>query len=385
MKDLRRRTLLGLFPLLGVGLICCHQTPPPPAATDIRLGVLATLTGEGTSVGEATVRGAELAIADLQAQGGIDVGGQNYLVSLIIEDDQDQVDALLNAIRKLIYQDEVAAIIGPQFSRNAIPAAQLAEAAQVPLISPVASNPEVTAEKSYVFRTIFIDPFQGQVMANFAHQDLQAETAAVLFDVASAYNRGIAEVFQQKFEAAGGQIVAYESYTTGETDFAQQLITIREAQPDVLFLPNYEFEVPIQVEQAKDLGITSILLGSDSWGSILPEHRPILEGYYFSDLYAPDAQSPKTQAFIEQFQQTYNQLPTAVSASTYDAVMLVAQAIEQSGKATPAAIRQGLSAIDHYEGVTGTIEFGDTGDPTRSAVILQIQGEEFVFHKQIDP
>jgi len=385
MKLLRRKALWGLFIAVLVVAIGCNRATPESPTAAIPIGVLATLSGESISVGESTTMGAELAVANLQANGGISVGGQNRAIKLVIEDDQDQVDACLNAVRKLIYQDNVAAIIGPQFSRNAIPAAQLAEEAKVPLISPRATNPEVTKDKSYAFRTIFIDPFQGEVMANFARQELGATTAGILYDVASAYNRGIAEVFRDSFEAAGGQVVAFESYTTGETDFTPYLTPIREAQPDVLFLPNYEFEVPVQVQQAKTLGMTSILLGSDSWGSITLENRSQLEGAYFSDQFSPQTDSPMAQTFIEQFQQTYNQLPTAVAASTYDAVMLVAQAIQQEGEATPDAIRQGLSDIGQFEGVTGTIEFRNTGDPIRSAVILQIQGSEYLFHKQVNP
>jgi branched-chain amino acid transport system substrate-binding protein len=385
MKHLGRQLVLALLTAITIISIGCNQVPTQPEPSGIRIGVLATLTGEGTGVGEATVQGAELAVADVTAQGGFTLNGSPQQITLIIEDDQDQVDSVLNAIRKLIYQDEVVAIIGPQFSRNAIPAAQLAEEAQVPLISPRATNPEVTQEKTYVFRTIFIDPFQGQVMANFAHQNLGAETAAILFDVASPYNNGIAEVFKQQFEASGGQVVAYENYTTGETDFTPQLTIIRDAQPDVLFLPNYEFEVISQVQQAKEIGLKTTLLGADAWGSIAPENRSMLEGAYFSDQFAPDADTPATQAFIQRFQETYNTLPTAVAASTYDAVMLVLEAIEMQGKASPTAIRQGLADIDQFRGVTGSIKYQNTGDPIRSAVILQVKGENFVFHKQVDP
>ncbi len=385
MKRLRRKSWWGLLVAIFLIVAGCNNAVQHQSSVTIPIGLLATLSGEGVSVGESTVMGAEMAIADLQTAGGIPLEGQPGSLNLIIEDDQDQVDAVVNAVRKLIYQNNVVAIIGPQFSRNAIPAAQLAEEAQVPLISPSATNPEVTKDKAYVFRTIFIDPFQGEVMADFARQDLGATTAGIMYDVASAYNRGIAEVFREQFEAAGGQVVAFESYTTGETDFTPYLTTIRDAQPDVLFLPNYAFEVPIQVQQAQKLGMTSTLLGSDSWGSILAEDRSSLQGSYFSDQFSSQTDSPKAQAFIEQFQQTYNKFPTAVAASTYDAIMLVAKAIQAEGQATPEAIRQGLAKVGKFEGVTGTIEFQDTGDPTRSAVILQIQGDEFVFHKQVNP
>jgi branched-chain amino acid transport system substrate-binding protein len=195
----------------------------------------------------------------------LDVGRRKLKVMLLVEDDQDRAELAARAAQKLINQDKVAALVGPSLSRNAIPVADVAEGARIPMISPNSTNPATTAGKKYAFRVDFIDPFQGRVIARFARDELHAQTAAVLYDVASAYNKGIAEVFRQVFAEAGGQVVAFESYTTdARTNLAAQLGRVRASAPQLVFLPNYADEIPIQVEQARQAGIGATLLGSDA-------------------------------------------------------------------------------------------------------------------------
>lgn len=373
--------VVGLLSVLSCSEQFSWQRSP---AEDIYIGLIASLTSEAAAIGQSTLTGAELAVQEVNQAGGLRVRDHVYRVVLRVEDDQDEVNEAVNAARKLIYHDNVVAIVGPQLSRNAIPVAKFVESAQVPMISPRSTNPETTAGKRYVFRATFIDPFQGQVMAQFAHQDLQAQTAAVLYDIASAYNRGIADVFKQVFEAEGGQVVAFESYTTGAKDFQQQLAVIRDYSPDVLFLPNYNYEIPLQVAQIRQLGITATLLGSDSWGALQRGDRSGLNGSFFSDQYAPDTSNPKAQAFIKLYRQTYNHEPDANTAATYDALHLLFQAMQNQG-VDPESIRQGLAELGQFEGVTGTIDYQGTGDPVRSVVILQIKDGKAVFYKQVDP
>jgi branched-chain amino acid transport system substrate-binding protein len=331
------------------------------------------------------IQGAELAAQEVNQAGGLEVDRQQYTIILKIEDDQDTVDAAINAARQLIYRDNVLVIVGPLLSRNAIPVANFVESAQIPMISPVSTNPETTRNKRYVFRATFIDPFQGQVMARFAHDELGAETAAVLYDIASAYNQGIANVFRQVFEAEGGRVVAFESYTTGEKTFSTQMRTIRASEPDVLFLPNYAYEVPLQVEQAQAMGIRTTLLGADAWGSLSANQRQLLDGAFFTDLYAQDTRNPKTQAFVERYHQRYGEEPDNNAAATYDTLNILFKAMQNQQKVDSESIRQGVAALGRYDGVTGAIEYQGTGDPIRSVVISQITNGELKFYKQVDP
>jgi len=230
----------------------------------IKIGVIAEITGTIPVVGQSTVNAAKLAVQEINDAGGLVVGDRQLQVELMIEDNEDKKEKAVSVAQKLINQSGVVAIVGPQASRNAIPVASVAEEAHVPMISPWSTNPETTAGKLYVFRVAFIDPFQGRVMARFVIEELNSQKAAVLYDVASEYNKGIAEIFRQVYEDAGGQVVAFETYTTGETDFEAQLGRIKASGAQVLFLPNYYNEVPLQVRQARDVGVEAAIIGSDS-------------------------------------------------------------------------------------------------------------------------
>jgi branched-chain amino acid transport system substrate-binding protein len=288
----------------------------------------------------------------------------------------------------------VVAIIGPNASRYAIPASEIAESSKVVLITPWSTNPKTTldaktgAPKKYVFRACFIDPFQGRVVAKFAMDNLKAKKAAVLYDVASDYNKGIAEFFKTTFEGAGGQVVAFETYTTGDKDFSAQLTKIKQAAPDVIFLPNYYSEVPLQVQQAHRLGITTPFVGSDSWGSdeLIKLCGADCEGYYFSTHYAADNATPVAKKMIDAYKAKYGTTPDDVAALTYDAFGLLWTALKSAGKVDRQAVRDALAKIPKYEGVTGTMQFQEgSGDPIKSAVILQIKGGKFVWFANANP
>lgn len=360
----------------------------------IKVGGIGELTGDIPAVGASFKNAAEMAVADINNAGGLEVGGKKYQIQLIIEDNAGKTDQSASAAQKLITQNNVVAIIGPNASRYAIPAAEIAESEKVVLISPWSTNPRTTlvgdtdVSKKYVFRACFIDPFQGRVVAKFAMDNLGAKKAAVLYDVASDYNKGIAEFFKQTFEEIGGQVVSFETYTTGDKDFTAQMTKIKDADPDVIFLPNYYSEVPLQVQQARRLGIDVPFLGSDSWGSgeLITLCGSECEGYYFSTHYAADNASPVAVKFIEAYKAKYGSTPDDVAALTYDAFGLLWQALQTAGKVDRQAVRDALAQIPNYEGVTGKMQFQEgSGDPIKSAVILRIQGDKFVFFANAEP
>ena len=364
------------------------------AADTIKIGVVAELTGDIPAVGASCKNAAEMAVAEVNDAGGLEVGGKKYKVELFIEDNAGKADQSASSAQKLITQQNVVAIIGPNASRYAIPASEIAESSKVVLISPWSTNPKTTLNaqtnesKKYVFRAAFIDPFQGRVVAKFALDTLKATKAAVLYDVASDYNKGIAEFFKQTYEENGGKVVAFETYTTNDKDFSAQLTKIKEAGPDVIFLPNYYSEVPLQIQQAHRLGITVPFLGSDSWGSaeLVKLCGTDCEGYYFSTHYAADAATPVATKFIEGYKAKYNTTPDDVAALTYDSFGLAWEALKSAGKVDRQAVRDSLAKIPSYDGVTGNMKFVEgSGDPIKSAVILQVKGDKFVWFANANP
>jgi branched-chain amino acid transport system substrate-binding protein len=365
-----------------------------PSGPTVKIGVIAELTGDIPAVGASCRNAAELAAREINDAGGLDLGGKKYKIKLTIEDNAGKADQSASAAQKLITQNEVVAIVGPNASRYAVPASEIAESSRVVLITPWSTTPKTTldaktgAPKKYIFRACFTDPFQGRVVARFALENLKAKKAAALYDVASEYNKGIAEIFKAAFEERGGKVVAFETYTTNDKDFSAQLTKIKKAGPDIVFLPNYYSEVPLQVQQAHRLGIHVPFIGSDSWGSeeLLKLAGNEVEGYYFSTHYAADAATPAATKFIQAYKAKYNGTPDDVAALTYDAFGLLVQALKSAGKPDRQAVRDALARIPGYEGVTGNLQFKEgSGDPVKSAVILQIKNGKFAWFANANP
>ncbi len=374
--------------LLGMVLTACQ----PAAPTTIKVGLNVELTGSIPVVGESSKTAAELAVKEVNDAGGLEVGGTKYKVELMVEDNEDKAESAAAAAQKMATAG-VLAMIGPNASRNAIPASVVAESSLMPMISPWSTNAKTTKvadtdeSKKFVFRAAFIDDFQGRVAAKFAINELKTTKPAVLYDVASEYNKGIAEVYKRTLEENGVQVVSFETYTTGDKDFSSQLTKIKDAGADSLFLPNYYSEVPLQVQQAHKVGFNGAVLGSDSWGNIelVTLCGNECEGYYFTTHYAADIATPKAQAFIKAYEAAYTNTPDDVAALTYDSFGLLFQAIQTAGKLDRQAVRDALAAITSFEGVTGNMQFKGTGDPVKSAVILQIKDGKFVYFTSAAP
>lgn len=362
--------------------------------SDLRIGLIAESTGDTSTVGISCRNAAEMAVREINDAGGLPVGDRKYKVELLVENIAGTADASAAAARKLITGSQVLAIVGPSVSRFAIPASDTAESARTVLITPASTTPRTTLDavtggpKKYVFRACFIDPFQGQVLAKFVHDKQKKTKAAVLYDDTAEYSRGIAEVFRDVFRRSGGEIVAFESYTAGDKDFTAPLKRIRNAGPDVLFLPNNYGEIPSQVRQARGLGIQALLLGSDSWGSaeLLKSCGRDCEGAFFSTHFAADMATPAANAFIGAYRKQYGSEPDAVAALTYDSFGLLWQAIRTPGALDREAVRNALARIPEYDGVTGVMEFREgSGDPIKSAVILTIRDGRFVWYANANP
>lgn len=407
---MRRRVIFGAILLLMLTLLLAACQPAPadapeadapdaetgdetgdeaPAAEgeEIVIGVIAPLTGEIPKVGESTQNAAEMAVSEVNEAGGLMVNGVAHPVRYVIEDNESKAESAVTVATKLITQDNVIALIGPQASKQAVPTGQVANDRETPMISPWSTNPDTTLDRPWVFRAAFLDPFQGRVMATFLQEEFGAATAAVLYDVASDYPKGLAENFRDAFEAAGGTVVAFESFSTGDTDFSAQLTKIAEENPDVIFTPQYYNEVPLIVQQARELGIEAPITGSDSWGTpdLLDLCGEDCNGLFFSTHYAPDIATEVAQSFIQAYEAEHGEKPDDVAALTYDAFQMLFRAIENAGALDKAAIRDALQNIEEFEGVTGAMTFDEQGDPTKCAVIIQINEGAFTYYDQACP
>jgi branched-chain amino acid transport system substrate-binding protein len=306
-------------------------------------------------------------------------------IEVITEDDRSVTEEARSAAQKLIQRDRVVALLGEVASSRSLAAAPEAQRAGVPMISPASTNPRVTEVGDDIFRTCFIDPFQGAVMARFAHDDLKAKRVAILFDFKQDYSVGLADFFRKTFKALGGEVVADERYTSGDIEFRAQLTTIRGAAPDAIFVPGYYTEVGLIAKQARELGITVPLLGGDGWDSekTLEIGGPAVEGDYFSTHYAADSDDPHVQEFVKRYQEQNKQVPDAMAALGYDAAKLLADALGRAGSTNGPALRDAIAATRDFSGVTGRITIDPQRNAHKDAVVIKIENGRFRYFKSV--
>jgi len=391
---MRKTNSMALFFVVIATLLSASCADPSNKLDTIKIGLILELTGDMPAVGASSRNAAELAVSEMNSAGGIVINGKPQQIELIIEDNASKADQSVAAANKLISQDSVIAIVGPNASLGAIPAAEIAEYNKTLLITPWSTNPKTTLDttsgkpKSFVFRACYTDPFEGRVLARFVIEKLGAKKAAVLYDVASEAPKSQAEVFRQTFAELGGQIVAFETYTTGDRDFSAQLTKIKSAGPDIIFLPAYYNDVGLIAQQARRGGIDQPLIGSDAWSSpeLIKLSEGAVEGDYFANHYATDIATPNAKKFIAAYTMKYGNTPDDVAALTYDAIGILFEALKKSPTLDRKVVRDAMATISDYSGVTGDIKFiPGSGDPVKSAVIMQIKGDKFVWVMNATP
>ncbi len=377
-------------------LVLALALTPVASAQTIKIGLNIPITGDIPKVGEGSKYAAQMWLEDIEAAGGLKVGEKTFKVELAIEDNESKAESAVSAATKLITEDEVLAIVGPQSSKQAVPAGGVANNYETPMISPWSTNPNTTLDRPYVFRAPFLDPFQGPVLANFITEEFGYTKAAVLYDVASDYPKGLAEFFKQAWEEVHGEgsVVAYESFTTKDSDFSSQLTNIISSGAEVLFTPQYYNEVALIVQQAHQLGWSNPIVGSDSWGSAETVELcgEDCYGLFFSTHYAAAGATGATKEFIDRYKEKYGYVPDDVGALTWDSLRIVQQAIESCGEITGdikkdrTCVRDAMEDIEEFDGITGQMTFTEEGDPIKCAVIVRISDKgEFEFYKSICP
>lgn len=393
MKKMIFRSFLALM-VLGLAMIVmngCSKTEEK-----IKIGFNIPLTGDIPKVGEASKNAAEMLLADINAQGGFEVGGKKIPLEFFYEDNESKAESAVNVALKLIEQDGVVAIIGPNSSKQAVPAGGTCNDNRTPMVSPWSTNPDTTKNRPWVFRAAFLDPFQGPVAVNFATKQFKAKTAAVLFDISNDYSKGLAEIFKDVFQKKNGKssIVAFESHGTKDQDFSAQLTKIINSKPDFIFVPDNYNQVALIVKQARDLGYKGPFMGSDAWGSaeLMKLCGDDCKGQFFSTHYAAAGAKGATKEFIDRYEAKYGETPDDVAALTWDATRLVLQAIQDAGsysadlKTERKAIRDALSNIKEFAGITGSMKFDSQGDPIKCAVVVRIdENGNFVFAESVCP
>ena len=353
------------------------------AQEPIKIGQFASLTGKEASLGQSSNKGTMMAIDDLNAAGG--VLGRPLL--LVTEDTQSKPGETATVVKKLISRDKVVALLGEVASSRSLEAAPIAQAAKVPMISPASTNPKVTETGAYIFRTCFIDPFQGPVMARFAREHLKAKRVALVVSTSSAYSIGLAKFFRESFVANGGTIVLEQKYSEGDKDFKAQLTAIKAAGVDAVFNPGYYNEGALIVRQARDLGLTLPIFGADSWEAeaLIQLGGKAMEGAYLCSHYSPEDPSPRVQNFVAAYKKRFGSTPDSNASLGYDSVLVLVDAIRRAGTTERNALREAIATTRDFMAVTGKITIDSERNASKNAVIVQVRNGKFEFVQSMSP
>jgi branched-chain amino acid transport system substrate-binding protein len=377
------RFRLALAALLSAGVIAVAACGKRGAGDEIPVGEYGSLTGGTATFGQSTNNAVKMAFDEINGAGGV-LGKK---LKLYVEDDQSKPEEAATAATKLVNQNHVTALLGEVSSSRSLAAAPIAQAAQIPMVSPSSTNPRVTQVGDYIFRVCFIDPFQGAVAAKFAHDTLKLKKVAILVDVRNDYSVGLQTFFRQHFRELGGEVVAEQSYSEGDSDFHAQLTQIKATGPEAIYVPGYYTEVGTIARQARELGLTVPLIGGDGWDS--PKLWEIggeaLNGCYFSNHYSTDDPSPLVQKFVAEYKRRYNGVPDALAALGYDAAKILADAMTRAGSTDGAKVRDALAATKDFQGVTGSITINKDRNAVKPAVILKIENGKFTLVETIKP
>ena len=346
-------------------------TPNGGGGDKVRIGVFMSTTGTTANFGISSVNGIKLAAEEVNAAGGIN-GKQ---VELLVQDDRSDASEAATIVTKFVTQDQVHGIIGEVASSRSIAAAPIAQNAKIPMLTPSSTNPEVTKKGNFIFRSCFIDPYQGAAIAQFAAKTLGAKTAAIMVDRKNDYSTGLEKVISETFTKFGGKIVATQSYQEGDQDFNAQLTSLKGSNPEVLFVPGYYNDVGLIAKQARDKGITVPLIGGDGWDSeqLYKIGGTALNGSYFTNHYSPYDTDPKVVKFVNDYKAKYGSTPDALAATAYDAARIMFDAVKRSKSLAGPDIRDALAATKDFPGVTGTVTFNENRDAVKPIVMIEIK------------
>lgn len=374
--------------LLMAGVLAGCGGGAKEEANVIKLGGNFELTGSVANYGNQAVNGIKLAIKQANAAGGI-MGKQ---ITLVLADNKSEAAEATNAATKLITQDKVVAIFGPATSSNTLATVQVSQDNKVPVLTPTGTNEKITVDngktRPYAFRSCFIDPLQGTIMANFASNTLKAKTAVIYIDNSSDYSKGLAQSFETLFTQNGGQVLGKEAFLQKDQDFKSTLTKIKALNPDVVFLPAYYEEVGKILKQAREMGMNMPFLGTDGWDDAkvveIAGAAP-LNNSFFSSHFSSQDTDPHVVKFIADYKQEYGQDPSVFSALGYDAGLLMIDAIKRANSTDPVKIREALEQTKNLQLSTGLVTIDANHNPIKSAVVIEMKDGKQVFKEKVTP
>ena len=388
----KRWTILGgLAIAMSIALTGCgggEKAKPAAQTNEIKIGGNVEMTGGVANYGNQALSGMKLAFKQVNASGGV-LGKK---INLILADNKSEPAEAANAMTKLITQDKVSIVMGPIVSSNVLATAQIAEDNKVVVMTPTGTSEKITVDKGkvrpFAFRACFIDPFQGRIMANYATKSLKVKTAVIYIDSSSDYSKGVAAAFEETFVKNGGKVAGKEAFLQKDQDFKATLTKIKAMNPDIVFIPAYYEEVGKIVKQARELGITQPLLGTDGWDNpkvVEIAGAAALNNTFFSNHYSSQDSDPNVKKFIEAYKAEYKEEPSSMAALGYDAAMIMVDAIKRANTTDAAKVKEALEQTKNLQVSTGIVTMDSNHNPIKSAVVIEMKDGKQTFKEKINP
>jgi len=354
---------------------------------EIVVGVNAELTGNVANYGKSMLSGFELAVEELNKAGGID-GKQ---VKIVTADNKSEPSESGNAATKLVTQNKVVAVVGPATSGCVAAEEPVLTANKIPLIAPCATAPGITLTKDgktkqFVFRACFIDPYQGDIMAQFAAKDLKVKKVAILHDSSSDYSKGLAEVFTKVFTAAGGQVTADEAFLAKDVDFKASLTKIKATNPEAIYIPGYYEEVAKIIKQAREIGLTCPLMGSDGWDSpklVEIAGKEATNKGYFTNAYTAEDKDPGVQKFVKAYQGKFNKVPDVFALEGYNTGLVLFNALKTAKSTDGVKIAEALAKTKDLQVANGKFSYDEKHNPITTALVIELKDGKMTLNKKI--
>ena len=369
--------VVGAMMLIGG----CGKSGEVAKPETIKIGGMAPLTGALAIYGVTTTNGAELAVKEINENGGILGKKIEYIM---LDTKGDSTEAVM-AYNKLV-DEKVAGIIGEITSKPTLAVAEVAVQDNMPLITPTGTQVDITEAGPNVFRVCFTNPYQGKVLAITSKERLGADTVAVMLNNSSDYSDGITKAFIEESEKLGMKVMGVEGYSDGDKDFRPQLTKLAAMNPDVVLIPEYYEQAALIATQAREVGVKSIFVGSDGWDGIAKtldkSSYSAIENSYFTNHFSMEDQSEKIQNFLKDYRETYKEDPSAFSALGYDAIYMMKSAIEKAGTTDKQKVVDALKGIE-YNGITGYLTFDDHNNPVKAVTVLKIENGKYIFDSKV--
>ena len=369
---------------IGLYLFVCVCLCPVShlAAQPVKIAAIFAKSGDAQFVSPYLFRGVQLAVDDLNTRGGV-LGRPVELIEL---DNKGTALGSKIAAKKSIEQ-QVAAVIGANWSSHSLAIAPILQQARIPMVSPISTHPDVTRLGSYIFRICFIDTLSAEVMSRFAIKDLNAHSAIILTNINSDYSIGVSRFFKTSFLQHGGVVLFEGKYQQEDTDFTTLLYHVKKLAPQIIFLPGYSRDSSLVMRQAKKMGIQSIFINSGSWSTMMYDlSTDEMDGSFMADLWHEKGDFPKSKPIVEEYQRRYGVFTESSILLAYDSVMVIADAIRRANSVDTDRIRAALASTLNFKGVTGDITFDEHGDPIdRDVVIVRFEDGKLTYVKTIRP